>query len=110
MRRARTVCVPDGTPPIVKLPSSRVMVARRVPSTTILTPAIGCRVALSITCPVMTPVGCCALSRVVGAAMHKQAAANRRVVRWTTDIGGTLHKVGMLGQPWLAADAEGREV
>jgi hypothetical protein len=94
---------------MVKVPSARVTAPRRVPSTTTLTSASGCRVALSTTCPVMVPVGCCALRGVRDAAALKRAPASRRKRRRTTIISGALYRVGSVMQLSLTADAEGEK-
>src|SRR4051812_23197689 len=87
MRRARTVCDPEGTPTIVKVPSAPVTAPRRVPSTTTLTSATGCWVVLSTTLPVMVPVGVCAPSGTV----HSSPTTSARRKRRTTAIAEVLH-------------------
>ena len=87
IRRARTVCEPEGTPPMVKVPSGPDTAPRLVPSTKTLTSATGCWVVASTTLPVMVPVGGTgfwALSRAVhnrpttSARMRRRTAAIRR--------------------------------
>src|SRR5689334_15190471 len=78
MRRARTVWVPAGTPPIVNEPSAPDTAPRRVPSTKTLTSATPCCVAASTTRPVIVPVGACAPSLIDQNRPITSARAKRR--------------------------------
>src|SRR5687768_18052505 len=78
---------------MVNVPSSRVIVPSLVPSISTLTPAMGCWVVLSTTCPVMVPVDSWAPRGVRVPAAHRRAPA-RRMRRRATIIGGALHQGG----------------